>query len=273
MKPNHWVGLILFSLSLAMIGMVGCVKVNVQTSPKGEVTPKALPYSEQSLIKEEISLSRFKDKDTKIDSKEATEILDYASLVAKCGEGNVDSQCAKKFTDMYKDFGCKIEFKLGNAPSTNARDAWPPTFSFSESSRGNASDDPLNCLADGVICSQNDLEAVWGLNPTNDGIKLVRHINFCENSLGTWVACAQFPWLGQAIAIRRNLEEDKNDPYARDTQLQGILWLHEFGHTKGLHHTPNALNRDPSAVMTDYVWEEQTKLNGPECFKLRGGRP
>ncbi len=272
----RWICVALASL----IFFLGCVRVSINTPTKGVAAPKALPYPEQRLLIEEISLQRFNSEDTKISPTEVKNILDYASLVARCGADNDDLSCDQFFSDMYNDSGCKIQFnrKFFLDPMTfTPNPDLIPTFEASTIQgtlpNPNSEPDPLNCLADGVICSQSDLDGVWGVNPPNEGIKLVREISFCENTPGEWAACAQFPSSGHAIAIRKNLRKDKDVLPATDPHLQGLLWLHEFGHTKGLRHTPNALNSDPNSVMTSPVWEEQTKLNSQQCFKLREGLP
>jgi hypothetical protein len=260
-----------FLIVLVSVGVSGCVRVIVNS--KGFAAPEAPPYPEQSAIVHKIShLSRFESIECEIKKNEVEEILNYASLVARCGKDNNDDPlCAPEFTDMHNDFGCKISFELNTLPIQQFVDPivdpnWPPIFTFPDIT-GLSEEDPLNCLADGVICSQGDLEKVWGVTPPNDGIKIVRDILFCENTTTPygWVGCAQFPETGQAIAITRLPETD--------LKLEGILWLHEYGHTKGLRHItkPKALNRDPNAVMAPDVSHSRTKLNRKECFRLRDG--
>lgn len=266
-------GLAVSFIALVGLNFVGCVRVDINTS--GGVAPKAAPYADQSPIVHKIShLSRFGNIECEIEKDDVEKILNYASLVARCGDDNNDPLCAQEFTDMDNDFGCDIGFELNNLPSGPVGlQAWPPIFTFTStpgllSDGGNPlEEDPLDCLADGVICSQSDLEAVWGKAPPNDGIKIVRDILFCETTpfRTSWAGCAQFPGTGQAIAVTR-------DP-GKNFKLEGILWLHEFGHTKGLRHIdkPLALNRDPDAVMAPNVNKSRTKLNRQECFRLRGG--
>ncbi|MEX2492796.1 MAG: hypothetical protein WD425_13650 [Nitrospirales bacterium] len=268
MKFRNACGVGLILVGLASIIFIGCVRVIVNTQTTG--APKSPPLEEQDLLLKNIKISRFANDDTKITQQEVEEILDYASLVAQCGEDNKDNpRCDQEFPDMSNDFGCKIEYKLENTPNSNAQVLdWPPIFNFPQVTTLNPSIDPLDCRADGVVCSQNDLNAVWGKAPSNDGIKIVRDINFCENTLidnedeSSWAACAQFPSFGQAIAI-----DAKNR--SQGVMLQGILWLHEFGHTQDLHHIPNALSSDPRSVMASEVLPSKTKLNRKECYRLR----
>ncbi|MCA9422442.1 MAG: hypothetical protein KC592_15590 [Nitrospira sp.] len=258
-------------LGLISVGMVtlilfGCVRVNIQT----QGAPKAPYFLDQPEIKVPISISRFDGEDTRMSVESVEDILNQASLVAKCGIDNPEASCAHEFTDMHNDYGCNIKFTLENAPSSGNVGFvnWPPTFSLPSSSTGltTGNVDPLDCLADGFICSPSDLEAVWGAEPRNKGIKIVRDINFCE---GTeipegeegWAACAQFPHQGQAIAMKKHPE--------KDTKLKGILWLHEYGHTRDLHHIPNALSKDQNGVMRSGVSHSKTKLSRQECYRLR----
>lgn len=270
-KDQKACGFFLVFIALASLTFVGCVRVIVNTPMKGIVAPDAPPYPEQSLLVHEINhLSRFGDSETAINKGEVEEILSYASLVARCGEDNDDFLCALEFTDMGDDFGCNIGFQLNNSPlSPIELPNWPPIFTFPSAGisvgENPPEDDPLNCLADGVICSQSDLDAVWGVTPQNDGIKIVRDILFCGNTRFNWAGCAQFPEAGQAIAITRHPD--------KDLKVEGILWLHEFGHTKGLRHTPNGLNRNSKAVMSPEIGVSKTKLKRKECYKLRGGFP
>ena len=268
MKFNKACGITLILLALISLSTVGCVRVNIQT----QGAPKASRFLDQSLINVPISLSRFDREDTRMSVQSVEDILNHASLVARCGADNPDPSCAQEFSDMHKDYGCNIKFTLENAPSSSSVGFgnWPPTFSLSSSSAGfiTGNVDPLDCLADGFICSQSDLEAVWEAEPRNKGVKIVRDINYCE---GTeipegeegWAACAQFKHQGQAIAMKKHTE--------KDAKLKGILWLHEYGHTRDLRHIPNGLSRDHGGVMRSGVSRSKTKLNRQECYKLREG--
>lgn len=260
-----------YGLGLIFVGMVtlllfGCVRVNIQT----QVASKAPYFLDQPEIKVPISISRFDGEDTRMSVESVEDILSHASLVAKCGVDNPDVSCAQEFADMHNDYGCNIKFTLENAPDSSSGGfvSWPPTFSLPSSSVDFIAEnvDPLDCLADGFICSQSDLEAVWETEPRNKGIKMVRDINYCEGTIipdgeEGWAACAQFKHQGQAIAMKKHPE--------KDARLKGILWIHEYGHTRDLRHIPNGLSKDHGGVMWAGVSHSNTKLNRQECYKLR----
>lgn len=250
---------------ITMVGLnfSGCVDVVVNTP----TIPEAPPYTEQTSLPVPIEhLSRFENSATEIRRDEVQTILNHASWIVKCGQDNEEDilKCAQEFSDMVDDFGCKINFELDDAIS-GLSSSWPPVFTF-PSPGFSEEEDPLNCLADGVICSGADLNRVWGNPPANDGIKIVKEILFCgEKFEDGWAGCAQFPEQGKAIAVAR-------DPN-KDLKWEATLWVHEFGHTRGLEHTPNRFSKDPNAAMQPTVYVSHTKFKRRECFKLRGGQP
>ncbi len=277
MKFQKACGFTVFFVGLVSCSFISCVRVHVDTSILREAAPEAAPYPEQSLLVYKFNhVSRFDHPETEIKINEVQEILKYATLVARCGQDNNDLDCESKFLDMNNDFGCKIEFEgkdIKMRPAPGGEGDVIPTFDLqtltgvAPSPDPNSEPDPLNCLADGIICSQNDLETVWGkVDPPNEGIKIVRDILWCQATKFNWAGCAQFPGSGgQAIAVIRHPQ--------KVMELEGILWLHEFGHTKNLHHTPNVLSKDPNAVMRPGVKKSKTKLNRKECYSLRGDLP
>lgn len=272
-------------MTLASLSFSGCVQIDITTSRPRVMAKEALPYPEQSLIEHKVRLSRFKSTkagvEVEMQKEEVQNILDYATSVARCGKDNDDMECDLIFSDMHNDFGCKINFVLDDSSLPTgvqptpigqpATDISISSFNFDPDPNGPQSTpdgkpDPLNCLADGVICSMSDLNKVWNQSPA-DGIKLVREILACEVDGSRWAACAQFQHQGQAIAMTRHPD--------KDLKLEGILWLHELGHTKNLQHGthPASLNKDSNAVMFSKVAMNKTKLNRKECYRLRNGLP
>jgi len=54
--------------------------------------------------------------------------------------------------------------------------------------------------------------------------------------------------------------------YATDaSDIEGILWAHEYGHTKGLQH-----RSDESAIMNPYVGASERGVNTSECHAFQG---
>lgn len=265
----------LILMGLAGLDFLGCVRVSVNTTPgKGMGAPKAPSFAEQSLLVHQIHVSRFDSEDTTISQDEVEAFLNHGSLVVQCGKDNDDVRCsAFPESSMQNDFGCNIEFQLKNIHTIPSDPSelinWPPTFSFAQdAAEPMAEPDPLNCRADGVICSHPDLKAVWGTSPANQGIKIIREILFCEGGLqgvDYWAGCSQFPQLGQAIAVKRAPE--------RDSETLGILYSHEIGHTRGLFHTDRsyALNHDLNGLMAPSLTKKRIKLNREECFRFRRG--
>ena len=259
-------------LSLISLCFVGCIRVNVETSRPGAQVSTAPPYSEQTELKDYIRVSRFNDPDTQIDISRVDAILAHASLVAHCGEGNDEDDCSQ--FDTHNDFGCKItyisKFEEGSSQAGGISQKVPTFIIKPEAPTPSSSflpallSEKLDCLNDGVICSQEDLDRVWHDVGPQDGVKIVRKVQFCEEKIGSWLGCAE-PAPSRAIVVKRG----------NDVAEEGVLWLHERGHNMGLCHTTDycGLNPDPGALMAPEIDKTQTKLNGQECFILRQGRP
>ncbi len=96
----------------------------------------------------------------------------------------------------------------------------------------------------GIINSQADFLAVNGLPGE---IKVVNQINWCGGIAPNIIGCAPVP--GVSLVVVRF-----------DESQEGILWLHEYGHNKGLGHR-NA----PDAVMNGVIGPTHKKINQNEC--------
>ena len=96
----------------------------------------------------------------------------------------------------------------------------------------------------GIINSEGDFLAVNGLPGE---IKVVNQINWCGGIAPNIIGCAPVP--GVSLVVVRF-----------DESQEGILWLHEYGHNKGLNH-----RNDPDAVMNGVIGPTHKRVNQSEC--------
>ncbi len=101
---------------------------------------------------------------------------------------------------------------------------------------------------DGSIDSGAEFSAVNGL-PGN--IKVVNQINWCSTIGANIIGCAPVP--GNSLVVVRFT-----------TNLEGILWLHEFGHNKGRSHRNGTSN-----VMHPSIGADRLGVNTDECNAFR----
>ncbi len=105
---------------------------------------------------------------------------------------------------------------------------------------------PVSTFAtgDGSIDSQAEFNTLMGIA---GHIKVVNQINWCGALIPNVIGCAPVP--GNSLAVVR---------FTR--RLEGILWVHEFGHNKGLGH------RDvPNAVMRPFIGITHRRITAGEC--------
>ncbi len=96
----------------------------------------------------------------------------------------------------------------------------------------------------GIINSQEDFMAV---NSLPGQIKVVNQINWCGGIAPNIIGCAPVP--GNSMVVTR-FEESQ----------EGILWLHEFGHNKGLNHRD-----EDDVVMKGVIGNTHKRVNLEEC--------
>lgn len=100
----------------------------------------------------------------------------------------------------------------------------------------------------GVINSQADFQAV---NSLPGQIKVVNQINWCGGLAPNIIGCAPVPG-NSLVVIRFTLNQE------------GILWVHEFGHNKGLNHRNGV-----DLVMNPFIGTTQRGVNQAECNAYR----
>ena len=96
----------------------------------------------------------------------------------------------------------------------------------------------------GVINSQADFNAINGLPGR---VKVVNQINWCGGLIPNVIGCAPVPGTSQ-IVVRFTANQE------------GILWAHEYGHTRGLGH-----RNDATAIMNGTIGVTRTDVNSNEC--------
>jgi hypothetical protein len=113
------------------------------------------------------------------------------------------------------------------------------------------------------IKSLDDLEAVHRV-PAD--VKIVESIHFCMGKYDKkgWWGCSWRPeGLRKTVIVVRGLH---SPVVGRDTRY--LLWAHEFGHTKGLHHRID----DKQALMTPCAIGTLTRhITNDECTCFKDG--
>lgn len=83
-------------------------------------------------------------------------------------------------------------------------------------------------------------------------VRVVNAINWCGTAGAGIIGCAYTP--GQCMVVVRYT-----------SSMEGILWAHEFGHSKGLPHRTDSGN----AVMYPSIGSTHTVFTGGECSAIR----
>lgn len=99
-------------------------------------------------------------------------------------------------------------------------------------------------VGSGFINSEADFLVV---NSQPGQIKVVNQINWCGGIAPNIIGCAPVPGVSMVVV---RFEESQ----------EGILWLHEYGHNKGLGH-----RNDVDAVMNGVIGPTHKKINQGEC--------
>ncbi|MCE3253460.1 MAG: hypothetical protein K0Q67_2480, partial [Cellvibrio sp.] len=101
---------------------------------------------------------------------------------------------------------------------------------------------------DGSIDSSAEFNAVI----STPGVKVVNRINWCGSLAPNIIGCAPVP--GSAFTVVR---------YSSGI-TEGILWAHEYGHTRGLNH-----RNDATAVMNGTIASTHLNVTATECNAFR----
>lgn len=103
-------------------------------------------------------------------------------------------------------------------------------------------------IGNGMINSASDFTAV---NSQPGNVKVVKQINWCGGLSPNIIGCAPVP--GTSMVVVRFT-----------TNQEGLLWVHEFGHNKGLSH-----NNQQRAVMQPTINVNNKHVNQSECDSYR----
>jgi len=288
MKFSKKCGLVLMFLGAASVSLQGCVRLNLETRESCIGLPEALPFEQQAELKYKIKVSRFEysaggiGKNVEIDAGKVDGFFEEATKVVRCGEGNEDAAECSEVDDVQGDFACKVTLERKGSDTTIPTFTLPTDITQGMDEAAVAAAVALGCAGDGEICSERDLQAVWNADPA-EGVKVVHNVRYCDEiregdpetgMLGpTLIGCAQLP--GRSMAVERLNYEPPEGIQLEGNSIEGILWPHEFGHTKGLYHPAQscASNNDPQALMLPEIWTANATLNAQECFGFRGGQP
>lgn len=101
---------------------------------------------------------------------------------------------------------------------------------------------------DGSIDSSAEFSAVNGL-PGN--VKVVNEINWCGSLAPGIIGCAPVP--GTSLVVVRYT-----------SSMEAVLWIHEFGHNKGLPHRNVA-----DVIMRPFIGITHRRMNTAECNAYR----
>jgi len=103
----------------------------------------------------------------------------------------------------------------------------------------------------GIILTQTDYKNVCA---EPGYIHVVNQINWCNGTTDA-LGCSDTP--GKCMVLVRWTPDATQDPAQQE---EGILWAHEYGHTKGLQH-----RNDSDAVMNAVLGPSHLKISSCEC--------
>ena len=258
MKKLRERGFFLIFPGMIILMLIGCVRVKVETAgaikslsqeiihtgipvgPTGNPQQycQVLPFAQQSEVIHSLNVTKYTG--IELPSKEVDEIFSEATKVAREGEG--------------MDFPCRITLMRETAEDT-IKDFQYHTASVK---LGTDVTSMNECFGFGEICTEFDFNIMDALDP--QGVKVVGEITWCgQPGTAAIGGCSNQP--GHSMAVARFCT-DGGCP-----KLEGVLWLHEFGHNKNLSHR-QADDHDPG-VMHQGINSAHLSLNACECQNLR----
>jgi hypothetical protein len=103
----------------------------------------------------------------------------------------------------------------------------------------------------GIILTQTDYKNVCA---QPGYVHVVNQINWCDGTTDA-LGCSDTP--GKCMVLVRWIPDGTLDPAQQE---EGILWAHEYGHTKGIQH-----RNDSDAVMNPELGPDHLKITSCEC--------
>lgn len=100
-------------------------------------------------------------------------------------------------------------------------------------------------VTDGTVDSSTEFNQVLG---AGGNILVVKKINWCGGLAPNIIGCAPVP--GNALVVVRYT-----------TSLEGLLWVHEYGHNSGLSHNTG----NTRAIMYPSIGSTRQDVNQSEC--------
>ncbi len=94
-------------------------------------------------------------------------------------------------------------------------------------------------------------------NDSLSDVKVIAGSNWCDKFIPNVLGCT--PLSDSPIIVVSGLPQNLRGSENED-QVKGIVWLHEYGHLKGLEH-----RNDSNAVMHEEIELDHTHLNEAEC--------
>lgn len=166
-----------------------------------------------------------------MDWQDAADLLRKTSLIVTSKDANEDTYCPVDLT--LESFG---SFEIGNGVIASQ-------FDFDEVFQNG----PGSNLSTGTTATG---AADTPLSPRTRHVRVVSEVAWCGAEVASAAGCAD----GLRIVVAR-----------RNPIIEGILWAHEVGHTRGLGHREDSW----LAIMHPEILNQHFQLNWLECSLYR----